>query len=103
MVHGPLRRWVLRAHERGAESPASPSTKPALSIKRSVRPDHIAFVEGGKHFSMLRRHLMTDHKLTPEQYPVLTLPDYWATEANSSKSHRQIPAERKHSMKRLLK
>ena len=22
----------------------------------------------GKHFSMLKRHLMTDHKLTPDQY-----------------------------------
>ena len=23
----------------------------------------------GKHFSMLKRHLMTDHKLTPDQDP----------------------------------
>ena len=30
--------------------------------------DHIVCLDCGKHFSMLRRHLMTDHKMTPEQY-----------------------------------
>ena len=46
-----------------AERPA-----PAVSIKQSVRSDRIVCLEDGKSFSMLKRHLMTDHKLTPQQY-----------------------------------
>ena len=37
-------------------------------MKRSVLADHIVCLDCGKHFSMLRRHLMTDHKMTPQQY-----------------------------------
>ncbi len=46
-----------------AERPA-----PAVSVKQSVRPDRLVCLEDGKSFSMLKRHLMTDHKLTPQQY-----------------------------------
>jgi predicted transcriptional regulator len=46
-----------------AERPA-----PAISVKQSVRADRIICLEDGKSFSMLKRHLMTDHKLTPQQY-----------------------------------
>ena len=42
--------------------------EPAVSIKQSVRADRIVCLEDGKSFSMLKRHLMTDHKLTPQQY-----------------------------------
>jgi predicted transcriptional regulator len=45
-----------------------PRPDPAVPIKQSVRPDHIACLECGKQFSMIKRHLMTDHELTPEQY-----------------------------------
>lgn len=41
---------------------------PAIPVKQSVRPDRIICLEDGKSFSMLKRHLMTDHKLTPQQY-----------------------------------
>lgn len=41
---------------------------PAVPVKQSVHPDHIICLEDGKSFSMLKRHLMTDHKLTPQQY-----------------------------------
>ena len=37
-------------------------------MKQSVRQDRIICLEDGKSFSMLKRHLMTDHKLTPQQY-----------------------------------
>jgi predicted transcriptional regulator len=47
---------------------AQPRPEPAVSIKASVRPDHLVCIDCGKHFSMLKRHLMTDHQLTPEQY-----------------------------------
>jgi predicted transcriptional regulator len=41
---------------------------PAVAVKQSVRHDRIICLEDGKSFSMLKRHLMTDHKLTPQQY-----------------------------------
>ena len=41
---------------------------PAVPVKQSVRQDRIICLEDGKSFSMLERHLMTDHKLTPQQY-----------------------------------
>jgi predicted transcriptional regulator len=47
---------------------APPKAQPAVEVRRSVLADHIVCLDCGKHFSMLRRHLMTDHKITPEQY-----------------------------------
>jgi predicted transcriptional regulator len=42
--------------------------EPAVPVKRSVTADHLVCLECGKHFSMLKRHLWTDHHLTLEQY-----------------------------------
>ena len=47
---------------------APPKAEPAVPVKKSVLADHIVCLDCGKHFSMLRRHLMTDHKMTPQQY-----------------------------------
>ena len=52
----------------GQSTAAPPSAEPAVDIKRSVRNDHIVCLECGKHFSMLKRHLSTDHQLTPHEY-----------------------------------
>jgi predicted transcriptional regulator len=41
---------------------------PMVPVKQSVHADRIICLEDGKSFSMLKRHLMTDHKLTPQQY-----------------------------------
>jgi predicted transcriptional regulator len=41
---------------------------PAVSVRASVKPDHIACLEDGKKFKMLKRHLMTDHGMTPADY-----------------------------------
>jgi predicted transcriptional regulator len=45
-----------------------PQSEPAVPVNKSVRADHIVCLDCGKHFSMLKRHLMIDHKLTVEQY-----------------------------------
>ena len=47
---------------------APPKAEPAVDVRRSVVADHIVCLDCGKHFSMLRRHLMTDHNMTPDQY-----------------------------------
>jgi predicted transcriptional regulator len=45
-----------------------PLPDPAVDVKKSVRPDQIVCLDCGKRFSMLKRHLTTDHKLTPAEY-----------------------------------
>jgi predicted transcriptional regulator len=47
---------------------APPKAEPAVTVRQSVTAGHNVCLDCGKHFSMLKRHLMTDHKLTPEQY-----------------------------------
>jgi predicted transcriptional regulator len=41
---------------------------PAVSVRSSVKKDHIICLEDGKKMKMLKRHLMTDHGLTPDEY-----------------------------------
>jgi predicted transcriptional regulator len=45
-----------------------PKAEPAVAVNKSVFQDHIVCLDCGKHFSMLKRHLMTDHSLTVDQY-----------------------------------
>ena len=67
---------------------------PAVSIRASVKKDHIVCLDFGKKLKMLKRHLMTDHGLTPEgyrerwnlpgEYP-LVAPDYSGTRSELAK------------------
>jgi len=57
---------TLATVEQKAATPPRP--EPAVPIKQSVTPGHIVCLECGKQFSMIKRHLATDHQLTPEQY-----------------------------------
>lgn len=41
---------------------------PAVSVKRSITPDHIVCLEDGKKFKSLKRHLRTRYDMTPDQY-----------------------------------
>lgn len=47
---------------------AEPELKPAVSVRASVKSDHLVCLEDGKKMKMLRRHLATDHGLTPDEY-----------------------------------
>ncbi|GGD47250.1 transcriptional regulator [Erythrobacter arachoides] len=42
--------------------------EPAVSVRASVKKDHIVCLEDGKKMKMLKRHLMTDHGMTPDEY-----------------------------------
>lgn len=42
--------------------------KPAVTVRRSIQHDHLICLEDGQKFKSLKRHLMTHHGLTPEQY-----------------------------------
>ncbi len=65
--------------------PAAAPLKPAVSVKKSVQPESITCLECGAGFKMLKRHLCTDHELTPDDYRArwslppdypMTAPDY---------------------------
>lgn len=42
--------------------------KPAVAVRKSVQDDQIVCLECGGTFKSLKRHLMTHHGLSPEQY-----------------------------------
>lgn len=41
---------------------------PAVSVRSSVKNDHIVCLDCGKKMKMLRRHLSTEHDMTPGEY-----------------------------------
>ncbi len=47
---------------------ASEPLKPAVSVKKSITPEHLVCLEDGKKFKSLKRHLRTQYGMTPEQY-----------------------------------
>ena len=52
----------------GQAEPQAEPQQPAISVKRSVRPDYIVCLEDGRHFKSLKRHLQTEHNMTPQEY-----------------------------------
>ena len=57
---------ALATAQQSAATPPRP--EPAVSVKASVHQNHLVCLDCGRHLSMLKRHLMTDHQLTPDQY-----------------------------------
>jgi predicted transcriptional regulator len=57
---------TLSTIEKKSVAPLRP--EPAVPVKKSVLSDRIICLDCGRHFSMIKRHLRTDHQLTPEQY-----------------------------------
>lgn len=47
---------------------ASEPQKPAVAVKRSITPEHIVCLEEGRCLKALKRHLRTEHNLTPVEY-----------------------------------
>ncbi|TGQ22528.1 MucR family transcriptional regulator, partial [Mesorhizobium sp. M00.F.Ca.ET.216.01.1.1] len=69
--------------------------KPAISIRKSVTPDHIICLEDGKKFKSLKRHLSTHYGLTPDAYRAkwglpadypMVAPNYAATRSAVAKT-----------------
>ncbi len=50
------------------EPHAPPRPQPAVPISKSVTPDYLVCLEDGKRLKMLKRHIKTAYKLTPEEY-----------------------------------
>lgn len=58
---------LTRVSSGQGDAPNEP-LRPAVSVKRSITPDHIVCLEDGKKFKSLKRHLRTQYSMTPEQY-----------------------------------
>lgn len=88
-VHGSV---AALASGNGAAQ-AEPPT-PAVSVKSSVKKDAIACLECGKKFKSLKRHLTTNHGMTPDEYREkwslpssypMVAPDYAAVRSEMAK------------------
>jgi predicted transcriptional regulator len=75
-------------------APAVDVAKPAVPAARSVFNSHIICMECGKKMTMLKRHLMTEHGLTIDQYRTkynlpgtypMVAPDYAKTRSSLAK------------------
>ena len=42
--------------------------EPAVSVRASIKRDHLVCLEDGKKMKMLKRHLMTEHGMSPADY-----------------------------------
>jgi len=42
--------------------------EPAVTVRASIKRDHLVCLEDGKKMKMLKRHLMTEHGMTPDEY-----------------------------------
>jgi predicted transcriptional regulator len=83
-----LIRDVHQALATLGQAPAETAkAEPAVDVKKSVFPDRIVCLECGASMTMLKRHLATEHGMTPEEYRAkwslpatypLVAPDYAA-------------------------
>ncbi len=48
--------------------PVVEKQEPAVSIRSSVKPDHIVCLEDGKKLKMLKRYLRTNYDMSPDEY-----------------------------------
>ena len=79
---------------KSAAAPVADTAKPAVPAARSVFASHIICMECGKKMTMLKRHLMTEHGLTIDQYRTkynlpgtypMVAPDYAKTRSSLAK------------------
>ena len=79
-------------------SPSDSATKtwqPAVSVKKSITPDAVICLCCGQRFKTLKRHLQTNHQLSPQEYRAafelksdypLVAPNYAARRSDLAKS-----------------
>lgn len=78
----------------GAEPVARETREPAVSIKKSVKPDYIVCLEDGKKLKMLKRYLRARYDMSPDEYRAkwglpgdypMTAPNYAAKRSEFAK------------------
>jgi predicted transcriptional regulator len=61
-VHEALARLGARAPE------IRPPAIPAVTVRASIKENHLVCLEDGMKFTSLKRHLKTKHGMTPDEY-----------------------------------
>ena len=78
----------------GDAPPETSALVPAVPVTKSVFPDYIVCLDCGKQMTMLKRHLMTEHGQTVDQYRAkwslpasypMVAPNYAETRSNLAK------------------
>ena len=59
---------ALADAEAGKNQPAKQDYEPVVSVKSSVKPDHLVCLACGAKQKTLKRHLRTSHGLSPADY-----------------------------------
>ena len=74
------------------EQPAEEKPEPAVSVRRSIRPEHLVCLVCGKPQKMLKRHLAVQHQLTPAEYRERfgLKPDYPMAAPNYVQQRREV-------------
>jgi predicted transcriptional regulator len=52
----------------GGGSPSEARPEPAVSVRASLKKDYLVCLDCGQKMKMLKRHLSTEHDLTPDEY-----------------------------------
>ena len=74
------------------EPPVQEKPEPAVSVRRSVQPNHLICLVCGKPQKVLKRHLAVQHDLTPGQYRERfeLKPDYPMVAPNYAQQRREV-------------
>ena len=76
----------------GGATVAEARPEPAVSIRASVKKDHVVCLDCGKKMKMLKRHLSTEHGMTPDEYRARWElgPDYPLVAPNYAETRRKL-------------
>jgi len=58
----------LRGLDKSPAEVKGEAMRPAVPIRKSITPDFLICLEDGKKLKILKRHLRTTYKMTPDQY-----------------------------------
>jgi len=76
------------------EEASLPARAPAVSIKKSVKPDYLVCLEDGRKLKMLKRYLRARYNMSPDEYRAkwglaadypMTAPNYAAKRSEFAK------------------
>ena len=64
---GSVHKALVEA-ETGAHTPAKQEYEPVVSVRASIKPDHLICLACGAKQKTLKRHINTSHGLSPAEY-----------------------------------
>ena len=64
---GSVHKALVEA-EAGEHEPAKQEYEPVVSVKASIKPDHLVCLACGAKQKTLKRHISTSHSLSPAEY-----------------------------------